>query len=144
MQEELVRQAQQGDAERSMPWLSWWAIDAWRSRCGSSAIETLDQLLTAEEGPCAVAVDAAYALRDETRRGHLAPATLADVTILSGDVTAATPDEIRDMEVIASDRQWHRRLLLRRRRVWRGLRRTYADPRACARDQPPQSVVLSR
>ncbi|MBA2634392.1 MAG: amidohydrolase family protein [Chloroflexi bacterium] len=62
----------------------------------------LDQLLTAEQGLRAVTVDAAYALGDEARRGHLAPGTLGDVTILSGDVTAATPDEIRAMTVIAT------------------------------------------
>ncbi|MDQ3937530.1 MAG: amidohydrolase family protein [Chloroflexota bacterium] len=62
----------------------------------------LDQLLTAEQGLRAVTVDAAYALGDETRRGHLASGTLGDVTILSGDVTAATPDEIRAFEVIAT------------------------------------------
>ena len=45
---------------------------------------------------------AAYALGDDARRGHLAPGTLGDVTILSGDVTDATPDEIRAMEVIAT------------------------------------------
>ena len=45
---------------------------------------------------------AAYALADEARRGHLAPGTLGDVTILSGDVTAATPDAIRAMTVIAT------------------------------------------
>ena len=61
-----------------------------------------DQLLTAEQGLRAVTVDAAYALGDETRRGHLAPGTLGDVTILSGDVTDATPDEIRAMTVIAT------------------------------------------
>jgi predicted amidohydrolase YtcJ len=49
-----------------------------------------------------VTIDAAYALGDEARRGHLGPGTLGDVTILSGDVTAATPDEIRAMTVIAS------------------------------------------
>lgn len=47
-------------------------------------------------------LDAAWALGDEARRGHLAPGTLGDVTILSGDVTTATPDEIRAMEVIAT------------------------------------------
>jgi predicted amidohydrolase YtcJ len=62
----------------------------------------LQQLLTAEQGLRAVTVDAAYALGDETRRGHLAPGTLGDLTILSGDVLDATPDEIRDMEVIAT------------------------------------------
>ena len=48
----------------------------------------LDQLLTAEQGLRAVTLDAAYALGDEARRGHLAPGTLGDVTILCGDVTA--------------------------------------------------------
>jgi predicted amidohydrolase YtcJ len=62
----------------------------------------LDQLLTAEQGLRAVTVDAAWALGDESRRGHLAPGTLGDVTILSGDVTDATPDEIRAMTVIAT------------------------------------------
>jgi len=62
----------------------------------------LDQLLTAEQGLRAVTLDAAYALGDELRRGHLAPGTLGDVTILSGDVTDATPDEIRAMTVIAT------------------------------------------
>jgi predicted amidohydrolase YtcJ len=61
-----------------------------------------DQLLTAEQGLKTVTLDAAYALGDEARRGHLAPGTLGDVTILSGDVTAATPDEIRAMAVVAT------------------------------------------
>jgi predicted amidohydrolase YtcJ len=62
----------------------------------------LDQLLTAEQGLRAVTVDAAHALGDGSRRGHLAPGTLGDVTILSGDATAGTPEEIRDLEVIAT------------------------------------------
>ena len=62
----------------------------------------LDQLLTAEQGLRAVTLDAAYALGDDARRGHLAPGTLGDVTILSGDVTDAAPDEIRAMRVIAT------------------------------------------
>ncbi len=62
----------------------------------------LDQLLTAEQGLRAVTVDAAWALGDEALRGHLAPGTMGDVTILSGDVTAATPDEIRTLTVIAT------------------------------------------
>ncbi len=45
------------------------------------------QVLTADQGLRAVTVGAAYALGDEARRGHLAPGTLGDVTILSGDVT---------------------------------------------------------
>ncbi len=62
----------------------------------------LEQLLTAEEGLRAMTLDAAYALGDESRRGHLAPGTLGDVTILSGDVLGATPDEIRAMTVIGT------------------------------------------
>ena len=61
-----------------------------------------DQLLTAEQGLRAVTLDAAWALGDEGLRGHLSPGTLGDVTILSGDVTTATPDEIRAMTVIAT------------------------------------------
>jgi hypothetical protein len=62
----------------------------------------LDQTLTAEQGLRAVTLDAAWALGDDARRGHLAPGTLGDVTILSGDVTGATPDQIRAMAVIAT------------------------------------------
>jgi predicted amidohydrolase YtcJ len=62
----------------------------------------LDQLLTADQGLRAVTVDAAYALGDEARRGRLAPGTVGDVTILSGDVAGASPDEIRALDVIAT------------------------------------------
>jgi predicted amidohydrolase YtcJ len=61
-----------------------------------------DQLLTADQGLRAVTLDAAWALGDDARRGHLAPGTLGDVTILTGDVTGATADEIRAMKVIAT------------------------------------------
>ncbi|MGH2381225.1 MAG: amidohydrolase family protein [Candidatus Limnocylindria bacterium] len=46
---------------------------------------------SAEQGLRAVTIDAAYALGDEDRRGHLAPGAYADITILSGDVTSARP-----------------------------------------------------
>jgi predicted amidohydrolase YtcJ len=49
-----------------------------------------------------VTIEAAWALGDETRRGHLTPGTLGDVTILSGDVLDATPDEIRAMTAVAT------------------------------------------
>jgi predicted amidohydrolase YtcJ len=62
----------------------------------------LDQSLTAEQGLRAVTLDAAWALGDESRRGHLAPGTFGDVTILSGDLTNAAPDEIRAMDVVAT------------------------------------------
>jgi len=62
----------------------------------------LDQLLTAEQVLRALTVEAAFALGDESRRGRLAPGTLGDVTILSGDIRGATSDEIRAMDVIAT------------------------------------------
>jgi len=61
-----------------------------------------DQLLTAEQALRTVTLDAAWMLGDDARRGHLAPGTLGDATILSGDVTTATPDEIRAMTVAAT------------------------------------------
>ena len=63
---------------------------------------SVDQLLTAEQGLRAVTVDAAWAIGDEARRGHLAPGTMGDVTILSGDIATSTPDEIRALEVVAT------------------------------------------
>jgi predicted amidohydrolase YtcJ len=73
---------------------------------GRNFLETrpwaLNQLLTADEGLRAVTIEAAYALRDEERRGHLAVGTLGDVTVLSGDVLDATPDEIRALDVVAT------------------------------------------
>ena len=93
----------------------------------SGRVETppwlLDQLLTAEQGLRAVTADAAYALGDEARRGHLAPGTLGDVTILSGDLTAATPDEIRAMTVVAT--------------IVGGTPVYCADPAMCRLDVPP-------
>jgi predicted amidohydrolase YtcJ len=78
-------------------------MDGQRRMSPESPPWLLDQLLTAEEGLRAVTLDAAWALGDEARRGHLAPGTLGDVTILSGDVTGgATPDDIRAMTVIAT------------------------------------------
>ena len=63
---------------------------------------SVDQLLTAEQGLRAVTVDAAWAIGDEARRGHLAPGTTGDVTIVGGDIATSTPDEIRALEVVAT------------------------------------------
>jgi len=62
----------------------------------------LDQLLTAEQGLRALTIDAAWAVRDEANRGHLGVGTYGDVTILSGDVTGGSADDIRSMEVVAT------------------------------------------
>ena len=57
----------------------------------------LDQTLTAADGLAGVTTKAAYALGDEANRGHLAPGTYADITILDGDLTAdLSADEIAD------------------------------------------------
>jgi predicted amidohydrolase YtcJ len=61
-----------------------------------------DQLLTADQALRTVTLDAAWMLGDDARRGHLAPSTVGDVTILSGDVRTASPDEIRAMSVLAT------------------------------------------
>jgi predicted amidohydrolase YtcJ len=63
---------------------------------------TAHQLLTAEQGLAAVTTGAAWALGDEAHRGHLAVGTWGDVTILSGDVTAGTADDIRALDVVAT------------------------------------------
>ena len=81
----------------------------------------LDQLLTAEQALRAVTLDAAFALGDETRRGHLAPGTLGDVTILSGDVTDRHARRDPGLRGRRDDRGRHRRLLLRSRSLRRGL-----------------------
>ena len=65
-------------------------------------LELTNLALARAKEPPAVTVEAAHALNDEARRGHLAPGTLGDVTIMSGDVTAGTPDEIRALEVVAT------------------------------------------
>jgi predicted amidohydrolase YtcJ len=74
-----------------------------RGRANQETPDWVDeQVLTAVQGLSAVTVDAAYALGDEGRRGRLSHRSLGDVTILSGDVTDATVDEIRAMTVVAT------------------------------------------
>lgn len=63
---------------------------------------SVDQLLSAEQALRTVTVEAAWAIGDESRRGHLAPGTMGDVTILRGDIATSTPDEIRALEVVAT------------------------------------------
>jgi predicted amidohydrolase YtcJ len=72
------------------------AVGSSRSHRRGSSINWL----RAEPGLRVVTVEAAYALGDESRRGRMAPGMLGDVTVLSGDVTDATPDEIRAMTVL--------------------------------------------
>jgi predicted amidohydrolase YtcJ len=78
------------------------AMDGRRRVSPESPAWLRDQPLTAGQGLRAVTLDAAWALGDETRRGQLAPGTLGDVTILSGDIATASPDELRAIRVVAT------------------------------------------
>jgi predicted amidohydrolase YtcJ len=60
------------------------------------------QTLTFEQALRSVTLDAAYAIRADDLRGHLAPGTYGDITILDGDMAGATPDAIRDLSVTAT------------------------------------------
>lgn len=77
-------------------------MDGRTRKDGTTPAWLRSQALTAEQGLRAVTLDAAYALGPEARRGRLSHRSVGDVTVLSGDVATATPDEIRAMRVIAT------------------------------------------
>jgi predicted amidohydrolase YtcJ len=60
------------------------------------------QTLTFEQALRSVTTDAAYAIGADDLRGHLAPGTYGDVTVLSGDMTGASPDNLRQLSVVAT------------------------------------------
>jgi predicted amidohydrolase YtcJ len=60
------------------------------------------QTLTFEHSLRSVTIDAAYAIRADDLRGHLAPGSYGDVTILKGDMEGASPDELRQLTVVAT------------------------------------------
>ena len=112
MQEALVEQAQRGEAE---------AFDSLArmvgDRCLAIAVRILRDIDLAEDAVQAALITAwtdLRSLRDpsrfepwlhrilDDRRGRLTHRSVGDVTILSGDVTSATPDEIRAMTVVAT------------------------------------------
>ena len=61
----------------------------------------MDQRMTAQQALDVLAGNA-DAVGDSQHRGRLVPGTYADITILSGDITAGTPAEIRRLEVVAT------------------------------------------
>ena len=61
----------------------------------------LDQRMTAQQALDVLAGNA-DAVGDSHHRGRLVPGSYADITILSGDITAGTPAEIRRLEVVAT------------------------------------------
>lgn len=60
------------------------------------------QTLTFEQALRSVTIDAAYAIGADDTRGHLAPRTYGDVTILDGNMAGASPDELRRLRVVAT------------------------------------------
>jgi predicted amidohydrolase YtcJ len=61
----------------------------------------LDQTMTAQQALDVVARNA-DAVGDAAHRGRLVPGSYADITILSGDITAGTPADIRELDVVAT------------------------------------------
>ena len=61
----------------------------------------LKQTLTARQA-LEVLADNADAVGDSQHRGRLLPGSFADITILSGDITAGTPADIRQLQVVAT------------------------------------------
>jgi predicted amidohydrolase YtcJ len=61
-----------------------------------------EQHLTLEEALQATTVNAAWLARDEHRRGKLLPGYLADLVVLDRDPFAIPPDELPQVEVVAT------------------------------------------
>ena len=61
-----------------------------------------DQCLTVEEALVASTVNPAWLSGDERRRGKLLPGYLADLVVLSRDPLACAPDELENIEVVAT------------------------------------------
>jgi predicted amidohydrolase YtcJ len=66
--------------------------DAWRP----------EQRLTAEEALRASTIGPAWLSGDEHRRGTLAPGKLADLTVLTHDPLACTPEQLAELRVLAT------------------------------------------
>jgi predicted amidohydrolase YtcJ len=73
--------------------------NAMRRRTRNGQAIGAEQRMTIEEALRAHTIDAAVALRMEDRLGSLTPGKLADVTIVDGDLFAASADEITAMPV---------------------------------------------
>ena len=55
--------------------------------------------ITLEEVVKCYTLDAAYASFEEDLKGSIEPGKLADITILTGDLTSIPPEKIRDVRV---------------------------------------------
>jgi predicted amidohydrolase YtcJ len=61
-----------------------------------------DERLTALQALHAWTLGSAYASFDEHRKGSLVPGKLADLAVLSGDLTTVDPEEIASLQVLAT------------------------------------------
>lgn len=71
-------------------------------RTASGAPFAPDEALTPLQALHAWTLGSAYAVFEEHRRGSLVPGKLADLTVLSGDLTAVDPEEIASLQVLAT------------------------------------------
>jgi predicted amidohydrolase YtcJ len=61
-----------------------------------------EEALTVEQALHATCVAPAYLSRDERRRGRLLPGMLADLVVLDRDPLAVEPEEVRELQVVAT------------------------------------------
>jgi predicted amidohydrolase YtcJ len=61
-----------------------------------------EQAVTVQHALEATTVNAAWLARDEGRRGRLVPGQLADLVVLDRDPVACPPEELADMQVVAT------------------------------------------
>jgi predicted amidohydrolase YtcJ len=84
-------------------------LDPWAGVC-AGVLRTIDdrpawhpeQRVTLEEALLATTVTPAWLARDERRRGKLVPGYLADLVVLDRDPFALEPEELPDVQVVAT------------------------------------------
>jgi predicted amidohydrolase YtcJ len=84
-------------------------LDPWAGIC-AGVLRTIDsrpawhpeQRVTLEEALQATTVNPAWLARDEQRRGKLLPGYLADLVVLDRDPFQLQPEELPDVQVVAT------------------------------------------
>jgi predicted amidohydrolase YtcJ len=84
-------------------------LDPWAGLC-AGVLRTIDdrpawhpeQAVTVEQALHATTVAPAWLARDERRRGKLVPGFLADLVVLDRDPLALPPEELREVQVVAT------------------------------------------
>jgi predicted amidohydrolase YtcJ len=90
----VVANGSDAPVEELEPWAGVVAgvLDHWRA----------DQRVTLEQALHAVCVAPAWLSHDERRRGTLVPGRLADLVVLDRDPLACEPEELREVQVVAT------------------------------------------